>query len=98
MADPSVRLRTPQTATVTVQIVSGAATRTLSGVPVEVQNLDNGLRARATPSSVSVTVRGTDEALRTLTVAALAASVDVAGAAAGDREVEVQVRRRRDWP
>jgi YbbR domain-containing protein len=92
VADPSIRLRSPQTATVTVQIVSGAATRTLSVVPVEVQNLDNGLRARATPASVSVTVRGTDEALRTLTVAALAASVDVAGAAAGDREAEVQVR------
>ena len=30
VADPSVRLRTPQTAAVTVQIVSGAATRTLA--------------------------------------------------------------------
>jgi hypothetical protein len=32
VADPSVRLRSPQTAAVTVQIVSGAATRTIMGI------------------------------------------------------------------
>ena len=92
VADPSVRLRTPQTAVVTVQIVSGAATRTLAAVPVEARNLDNGLRVRTTPSNVSITVRGTDEALKTMTAAALTASVDLAGVPVGDRELEVQVR------
>ena len=92
VADPSVRLRSPQTAAVTVQIVSGAATRTLTGIPVEVRNLDNGVRARATPASVAVMVRGTDEALQTLTASNLVAHVDAAGAKAGERELEVQVR------
>jgi YbbR domain-containing protein len=92
VADPSVRLRTPQTAAVTVQIVSGAATRTLAAVPVEARNLDNGLRVRTTPSNVSITVRGTDEALKTMTAAALTASVDLAGVPVGDRELEVDVR------
>ena len=92
VADPSVRLRSPQTAAVTVQIVSGAATRTLTGIPVEVRNLDNGVRARATPATVAVMVRGTDEALQTLTASNLVAHVDAAGAKAGERELEVQVR------
>ena len=92
VADPSVRLRSPQTAAVTVQIVSGAATRTITGIPIEVRNLDNGLRARANPSSIAVMVRGTDEALQTLTASALVAHVDAAGATAGERELEVQVR------
>lgn len=92
VSDPSVRLRSPQTAAVTVQIVSGAATRTLTGIPVEVRNLDNGLRGRANPASVAVMVRGTDDALQTLTASALVAHVDAAGAGAGEREFEVQVR------
>jgi YbbR domain-containing protein len=92
VADPSVRLRSPQTAAVTVQIVSGAATRTLTGIPVEVRNLDNGVRARATPATVAVMVRGTDEALQTLTASNLVAHVDAGGAKAGERGLEVQVR------
>ena len=75
-----------------MQIVSGAATRTITGIPIEVRNLDNGLRARANPSSIAVMVRGTDEALQTLTASALVAHVDAAGATAGERELEVQVR------
>lgn len=92
VADPSVRLRTPQTAAVTVQIVPGSATRTLKAVPVEVRNLDNGLRGRLTPATVAVTVRGTREAVRSLTPAGLDVQVDAAARQPGDHGVEVRVR------
>ncbi len=91
VADPGVRLRTPQTAAVTIQIVAGSSTRALTGVPVSPRNLDNGLRARTTPTTVGVTLRGTREAMRTVTPQALEAFVDVAGLAAGDHDVEVRV-------
>jgi YbbR domain-containing protein len=92
VADPSVRLRTPQTAEVTVQIVTGSSTRTLSGVPIHVRNLDNGLRARVLPTSVSVGVRGTQQTIKELTSEAVEASVDVAGLDVGDHQVTVRLR------
>jgi len=92
VADPNVRLRTPQTAEVNVQIVAGASQRTLSAVPVEARNLDNGLRARATPATIAVTVRGTQEAIKALTVKTVEAYVDAAGLAAGDHTLPVRVQ------
>jgi YbbR domain-containing protein len=92
VADPSLRLRVPQTAAVTVQILAGTTTRTLSGVTVEVRNLDNGLRARVTPSRVSVAVRGTEDGVQSLSSEAVAAQVDAAGLGTGDHKVEVRAR------
>jgi YbbR domain-containing protein len=92
VADPSVRLRSPQTASVTVQIVPGAASRTIAPVLVEVRNVENGLRARVSPGTVSLQLRGTDDVLRTLTAASMPAFVDAAGLSAGEQDVEVQVR------
>jgi YbbR domain-containing protein len=92
VADPNVRLRTPQTAEVNVQIVAGSSRRTLSAVPIEVRNLDNGLRARVTPATVVVTVRGTHEAVKALTPAAVNASVDAEGLPAGDHTLQVRVQ------
>ena len=91
VADPSVRLRTPQTATVTVQIVPGSATRTIANVPVSVRNLDNGLRGRVSPASITATVRGTKSVLRDLTGPMVAAEVDAAGKPPGDYDVDVTV-------
>jgi YbbR domain-containing protein len=92
VADPSVRLRTPQTAEVTVQIVTGASTRTLSDVPIQIRNLDNGWRGRIIPAHVSVTVRGTQQGVREIAIDALEASVDASGLAAGDHDVSVRLR------
>jgi YbbR domain-containing protein len=92
VADPSVRLRVPQTAAVNVQIIPGSSTRTVGSVPVEVRNLDNGLRGRVTPARIMVTVRGTQQAIRALSVEALGAEVDAAGIGAGERDVDVKVR------
>lgn len=92
VADPNVRLRTPQTAEVTVQIVTGASTRTLAAVPIAIRNLDNGLRARVLPATVSVGVRGTQQTIAGIGADAVDASVDAAGLAAGDHLVEVRLR------
>lgn len=92
VADPSVRLRTPQTAEVTVQIVPGVSTRTLSNVPIQIRNLDNGLRGRVLPATTSVTVRGTAQGIKDLTLDGIEASVDAAGLSAGEHEVDLRVR------
>ena len=92
VADPTVRLRTPQTAEVTVQIVTGASTRTLSGIPVVVRNLGSGLRSRVLPATVAVAVRGTADSINKLAVEGFDAAVDASGLGIGDHEVEVRVR------
>jgi YbbR domain-containing protein len=92
VADPNVRLRTPQTAEVTVQIVTGASTRTITGVPIQLRNLDNGLRGRVLPLTVSVTIRGTQQTVSSLSADAVDASVDAAGLGAGDHNVPVRTR------
>lgn len=92
VADPSVRLRTPQTAEVVVQVVPGASTRTVAGVAVTAHNLEAGLRARITPATVSVSVRGTAEAIKALTPEAIEAHVDAAGLTPGDHSAGVQAR------
>lgn len=91
VADPSVRLRTPQAATVTVQIGPGSSRRTMTDVPISVINLDSGLRARLLTPDVTVTLRGTRAAIQTLTMSAIAAQVDVSGLRPGDHVVEVNV-------
>jgi hypothetical protein len=92
VADPNVRLRTPQTAEVTVQIVTGSSLRTFAAVPINIINLDNGLRGRVAPANVSVTVRGTEQGLKDLTPGALDATVDATGLAVGEHEVLIRLR------
>ena len=90
VVDPNVRLRTPQTAEVTVQIVGGSSQATLTNVPVQIRNLDNGLRGRVVPSSVAVTVRGTGQDVSAAGREALDVHVDAAGLKAGDYNLEVR--------
>jgi YbbR domain-containing protein len=92
VADPNVRLRTPQTVEVTVQVVLGEAMRTFSALPVHIRNLDNGLRGRVIPPTVSVAVRGTQQGVKELTAEAVEATVDAAGLVAGNHQVTVRLR------
>ena len=94
VADPSVRLRNPQTATVIIQIGPGMSTKTLTNVPVNVTNANSGLRARAAPAAVAVAVKGTREAIQGLTAESVDAQADIAGLAAGDHVVEIKVQAR----
>ena len=91
VADPSVRLRSPQTTTVTVQIVPGGTSRTFTNVPVTVRNLDNGSRGRVMPAAVNVTLHGTRSVIRDLSPQLVAAEVDAAGRQPGDYQADVQV-------
>ncbi|HXG89466.1 MAG TPA: CdaR family protein [Vicinamibacterales bacterium] len=92
VADPRVRLRTPQTAAVTVQIMPGSSTRTLSAIPIAVRNLESGLSARPSPAIITVTVRGTQVASSSVTVESLDAHVDASGLGVGEHAVDVRVR------
>lgn len=83
IADPYLRLKTPTTASVTVNVIPAPAERTLAGVPVRVRTLAQGFVARVEPASVSVTVRGDREDLRTLEPAAISAFVDADGLRTG---------------
>lgn len=92
VADPSVRLRVPQTATVTVQIGPGSTTKTLTKVPVTVTNADERLRARVVPAAVSISLKGTRDAVQPLTSDSVAAVVDLSGLKPGEHVVEVKVQ------
>jgi YbbR domain-containing protein len=92
VADPTVRLRTPQTATVTVQIGPGSSTRTLTAVPVSVTNAEEGVRVRLIPPTVAVGVKGTKDDVQELTPSSLEAHVDAAGLPPGEHTLEVKVR------
>jgi hypothetical protein len=75
-----------------VQIIAGSSATTLPKVPVQIRNLDRGLRGRLSPPSVALTLRGTDQAVRGATVEALDAHIDATGLKAGDHMVEVMTR------
>ena len=89
--DSTVRLREPQRATVTVEIVPAPVERTLDAVPVVVVNGGTGRAPRVTPKVVAATVRGTRERMAGLAASDLRAEVDVTGLAAGRHQVAVRV-------
>jgi YbbR domain-containing protein len=91
VADPTVRLRTPTNATVIVQIAQGASRRTLTDVPVAISNPDPGVRVQLLTATVAVTVRGTDEAMKSMSLTFLHAQVEAAGLSPGEHSVDVRV-------
>lgn len=92
VADPTVRLRTPQTATVTVQIAPGGSTRVLPSVPVSVINLGQGLRGRLLTPVVTLGVKGTHEGVQSLGAGGVEVYVDATGLTPGDHALEVKAR------
>jgi YbbR domain-containing protein len=94
VADPTVRLRTPQTATVIVQIGPGTSTRTLTGVPLTVTNPEEGVQVRTVPTTVALGLKGTREDIETARAESVQAQVDVAGLSPGEHTVEVKVQAR----
>jgi YbbR domain-containing protein len=89
-ADPAIRLRTPQVATVTVPVRPGAVERTLENRPVRLRNLGPGLSAHANPPAADVVLRGTTEAIEATDLADVNAFVDLAGLGPGDYTLSVQ--------
>jgi YbbR domain-containing protein len=92
VADPTVRLRTPTTATVTVQIGPGASRRTLTDVPVTIRNADEGVRVRLLTQTVAVGLKGTETAIKSLMPDVIEVHVDAGGLAPGVHSVEVKVQ------
>jgi YbbR domain-containing protein len=92
VADPTVRLRSPQTASVTVQIGPGTTTRTLSGVPVMIVNADERFKVTLLTPTVSLTVTGTRDATEELTANNVRAQAEVGGLPPGDHSVNVDAR------
>ena len=93
--DPDLRLETPGTVRVTVDIVREPVQRTLEDIPVRVRNVVTGLAQEVTPPSVTVTVYGPPELMRGLVPEAVGAYVDLAGHGAGTYNLSVMVDARR---
>jgi YbbR domain-containing protein len=91
VADAALRLQSPQSATVIVEVVPAPVERDLSGVPIRWRNLGGGLRAQVSPLVGRVVVRGQKDALDPLRPDAIDAFVDLAGLGAGRYNLRVQV-------
>lgn len=89
--DSSVRLREPQRAVVTVEVVPAPVERTLTDIPVTVRNARSGRPPRLSPSVVTAVVRGTRERLAGLDAADLRAEIDLTGRAAGRHALKVTI-------
>jgi len=92
---PMVRLRSPQTARVTVEIVPATTMKTLAKVPVRLRNL-SASAARSVPSVVSVDVRGPVDLVDPLQPDSLVAFVDLAGLGPGRYNLPVQIEPSRN--
>jgi YbbR domain-containing protein len=89
VTDELVRLVTPQTATVTVEILASEVEKRLSAVQVIPRNLPAGRSARITPATVDIVVRGPVSVLEGLT--SLGVFVDLAGLAPGRFQLPVHI-------
>ena len=88
--EPSVRLKQPRGATVTVDIVPAPLERIVRGRPVHLQNLAPTLSARAIPAVVDVTLRGSRDPLNRAAADDITASVDLGGLGVGEYTLTVR--------
>jgi YbbR domain-containing protein len=91
VADEGARIKSAQTAVVTVGILPAPAEKQLSSVPVRARNLRTGLAAKITPPVVRVRVRGTREAVAGIRDNSIVAYVDLEGLAEGDYGLPVRL-------
>ncbi len=89
LLDPSLRLKTARSATVTVQVVPAPLERTLHNRPVHLRNLGAALQAEAEPSAVDLTLRGNREALNRVAADDIIAFIDLAGLGPGQYTLDV---------
>lgn len=89
LIDPSLRLKNARAAMVTVQIVPAPLERSLRGRPVHLRNVPGTLEAKAIPSAVDLTLRGSREALARVEADDIVAYVDLAGLGPGEYSLTV---------
>lgn len=97
VADSAVRLTSPRSATVRVEILPAPVERELTGVAIRWRNLGGGLRVRVEPSLARVTIRGEAAKLDAVQAAALEAFVDLAGLEPGRYNLRVQIEPSQDF-
>ena len=91
LLDPSLRLKSTRSATVTVQIVPAPLARTLRNRPVHLENLGDNLQAEAVPAAVELTLRGNRDALSHISSDDIKAFIDLAGLGPGQYMLDVHV-------
>jgi YbbR domain-containing protein len=89
LLDPSLRLKSARSATVTVQIVPAPLERTLRHRPVHLRNLGANLQAEAEPAAVELTLRGNRDALNRVDADDIKAFIDLAGLGPGQYTLDV---------
>jgi YbbR domain-containing protein len=94
--DPAVRVKTPRTVQVTVQIIPAPLEHTVRDRPVLVKNLGANLTATVVPTEVDVTLRGSREALARMQPDDATAYVDLTNMVAGQYTVTVHADSSRD--
>jgi YbbR domain-containing protein len=89
LLDPSLRLKSARSATVTVQIVPAPLERTLRNRPIHLRNLGEGLQAEATPAAVELALSGNRDALSHVGADEIFAFVDLGGLGPGQYMLDV---------
>ena len=96
VADPVLRLQTPSSAEVTVEIVPAPIERTLPELPVLPREVATGQRASVEPGAITVSVRGPQEMVDALDAGAVEAFIDLAGLGPGRYNLPVTVESSAD--
>src|SRR5690606_18427300 len=96
VVDSAVRLREARAATVTVEILPAPVEREITNVAVSFAEQQPTTQVEATPSRVTVVVRGTREQVAGLTAKDLVVEVDLSTLGPGQYSLPVRVRPRDD--
>jgi YbbR domain-containing protein len=94
--DPTLRLKNPRPARVTVPILPGPVEHAVRDRPVHLRNLQANLSAQALPALVNVSLRGTRQALGGVLPDDVTAFVDLAGLGSGAYTLPVHADSSRD--
>jgi YbbR domain-containing protein len=95
--DPAVRLKTPATARVSVQIAPAPIERVIERTPVHIRNVADSLRAQAVPPVVNVRARGSKGSVERLAADSVSVYVDVTGLGPGKYTLPVHVEPTRGF-
>lgn len=90
LVDPAVRLKTPQRAVVTVEILPVQGMRRLTNQAVELRGLSDGLVAWAVPSIVELELRGSDVGAALLNLNTVTVFVDLTGLGVGEYAMAIE--------
>ncbi len=95
LLDPLLRLKTPRSVNVRVEVLPGPRERTV-GQPVHLRNLAPALAAQALPPAVDVVLRGSREGLSRIDPGDVTAYVDLGGLGLGDYSLPVAAEASND--